>query len=150
MKKIFNPALFMIIITFAVIGASCDVLNNNGSTNPSDLIGSWQLYKQTGAQQDVCPDEVLKLQSDGTAKLKCPNQSEITRTYSATNGVLTYTETGVSFDFSVVTENGAIKLQLIGKNVERNLYYNKVTTVDYKNDEPNASGKNSTNNSSEK
>jgi len=129
MKKGIRLSVFIFIISVTIFNAGCNLITEPGSTNPSDLIGTWQLYKQTGALQDVCPDEILRLSSDGTAKLQCPGQQEITRNYSASNGVLTYTQTGVSFDFFVVTNSSTVTLELYGKNISRNLFYNKTDSI---------------------
>lgn len=126
-KKIkFLP--YLLIVLFGVFNSGCNLVNDPGSTSAADLIGVWELYKQTGALQDVCPDEILKLSADGIAKLQCPNQTEISRNYMAVDGVLTYTQTGVSFDFYVVTKTSSTTLELYGKNVSRNLFYNKVSS----------------------
>ncbi|MBN1633437.1 MAG: hypothetical protein JW917_04650 [Ignavibacteria bacterium] len=120
---------YLLIALFCIFNSGCNLLTDPGSTNAADLIGVWELYKQTGALQDVCPNEILKLSSDGVAKLQCPNQTEIIRNYTAVNGVLTYTQTGVSFDFYVVTKASTPTLELYGKNVSRNLFYNKISSV---------------------
>ena len=122
-------SVYLLIALFGIINSGCNLVNDPGSTSAADLIGVWELYKQTGALQDVCPNEILKLSADGTAKLQCPNQTEISRNYTAVNGVLTYTQTGVSFDFYVVTKTSSTTLELYGKNVSRNLFYNKVISV---------------------
>ena len=122
-KKFSRTILLFSILSFALIGTECENILNGGSV-PEDLLGRWQLVRQTGAQQDVCDGETVEFQTN-TATLKCPNQSEIIRSYTASNGVLTY-ETGVSYEFTVRTESGTTKLDLIGSNVSRNLYYDKI------------------------
>ena len=122
-KKFIRTVLLISIFSFAFIGTECENILNGGSS-PEDLLGRWQLVRQTGAQQDVCDGETVEFQTS-TAILKCPNQSEIIRNYTASTGVLTY-ETGVSYEFTVRTESGTTKLDLIGSNVSRNLYYDKI------------------------
>jgi hypothetical protein len=145
MNKKIKYSVYLLIALFGIINSGCNLVNDPGSTNAADLIGVWELYKQTGALQDVCPNEILKLSSDGTAKLQCPNQTEISRNYTAVNGVLTYTQTGVSFDFYVVTKTSTTTLELYGKNVSRNLFYNKVISVP--SGKGSGSGENGTNSS---
>lgn len=145
MKNKFKYSSYLLIVLFGLFNSGCNLLTDPGSTNPADLIGAWELYKQTGALQDVCPNEVLTLSADGTARLQCPNQQEITRNYNAVNGVLTYTQTGISFDFYVVTKSTSITLELYGKNVSRNLFYNKITSVQTK--KGSGSGENNSNSS---
>jgi hypothetical protein len=122
-KKFIRTILLFSILSFAFIGTECENLIN-GSSTPEDLLGRWQLVRQTGALQDICDGETVEFQTN-TATLKCPNQSEIIRSYTASNGLLTY-ETGVSYEFTVRTESGTTKLDLIGSNVSRNLYYDKI------------------------
>lgn len=124
-KKFIRTSLLFSILSFAFIGTECENIIN-GSSAPEDLLGRWILVRQTGASQDVCDGETVEFQSS-TATLKCPNQSEIVRSYTASNGILTY-ETGVSYEFIVRTENDTTKLDLIGRNVSRNLYYDKIVT----------------------
>ena len=124
-KKFIRTILLFSFLSFAFIGTECENILNGGSA-PEDLLGRWQLVRQTGALQDVCEGETVEFQTS-TATLKCPNQSEIIRNYTASNGVLTY-ETGVSYDFTVRTESGTTKLDLIGRNISRNLYYDKIIT----------------------
>ena len=149
MQKVLKLVVILSVVVFSIIGASCDVVNDKGSSNENDLVGSWQLTKQTGSQQDVCPNETITFQTGGTVTLQCPGQPQIQRTYTTSNGVVTYTETGVSFEFYVKIESGITKLELIGRNVQRNLYYNKVTVDKLNNDLPKSAG-NSNYNSSEK
>lgn len=140
MKNIYNKAkifknksrylfLFLILISLSFLGSNCEKILNelNNNTTPGDILGSWKLVKQTGALQDICSDETVTYQSDNTALLKCPNQQQITRTYSISNDVLTYTETNVSYYYQVTSNGGVSQLILEGKNINRNLTYNKIT-----------------------
>lgn len=130
-KNFLRTFLFISIFSFAFMGTECEqLLNGGGSTNPEDLIGRWQLVKQTGALQDICDNETLEFQNSATALLQCPQQTQITRSYTASSsGVLTY-QTGVSYNYEVRTESGTTKLDLIGRNVSRNLYYDKIITTE--------------------
>jgi hypothetical protein len=126
------------------MGTECEQLLEGGSTSSEDLIGTWVLVRQTGASQDVCDGETLEYQNSTTALLKCPSRPQITRNYTASNGVLTYTVSGVSYNYLIRNENGTTKLDLTGRNVSRNLYYNKViTTEDFDKIEGTPSGKTS-------
>ncbi|MBX7043795.1 MAG: hypothetical protein K1X85_12930, partial [Ignavibacteria bacterium] len=86
----------------------------------------WKLVLQTGAQQDICTDETVNFQDNGIAILACPNSQQISRQYTVSNNVLTYTETSIAYD--VVFSNNQQTLELKGKNVSRNLTYSKQTT----------------------
>lgn len=143
-NKLSYSLFLLLLLSFSTI--SCTLLQEHGSTNPCDLIGSWELYKQTGALQDVCPQERITFRFDSTAILQCPNKPSITRHYSAKNGVLSYTETGVSFDFYVFTTTSETRLELYGKNVSRNLFYYKINIINSNEPEIQGSG---INNSSE-
>ncbi len=126
-KRLQFYKLFPLVVffTFSVMGVSCDVLTENISQNPTDLIGTWKLTKQTGALQDVCPDEILTLNSNNQATLQCPGSVAITRTYSVSNGILTYVETGIKFEYQIKKEGANTTLELYGVNVSRNLFYTK-------------------------
>lgn len=130
-KNLLKVFLFISIFSFAFMGTECEqLLNGGGSTDPQDLLGRWQLVRQTGALQDVCDNETLEFQNSTTALLQCPQQTQITRSYTAsTSGVLTY-QTGVSYNYEVRTESGTTKLDLIGSNVSRNLYYDKIIATE--------------------
>ena len=128
-KNLLKAFLFISIFSFAFMGTECEQLLEGGSTSSEDLFGRWQLVKQTGAQQDICDGETLEFQNSITALLQCPQQTQITRSYTASNGILTY-QTGVSYNYLVRTESGTTKLDLIGRNVSRNLYYDKIITTE--------------------
>ena len=128
-KNLLKAFLFISVFSLAFMGTECEQLLNGGSTSSEDLLGRWQLVKQTGAQQDICDGETLEFQNSTTALLQCPQQTQITRSYTASNGILTY-QTGVSYNYLVRTESGTTKLDLIGRNVSRNLYYDKIITTE--------------------
>lgn len=143
--KFFPIAVFFI---FSLMGVSCDILTENISQDPTDLLGTWKLTKQTGALQDVCPDEILTIGSNNKATLQCPGNEAITRTYNINNGILTYVETGVKFEYQIKKEGANTTLELYGVNVSRNLFYTKQGGPSLV---PQSSGENEmgTNNSSE-
>lgn len=143
-KKTVNAILTLLIFSSTIV--SCSLFQEQGSTNPSDLIGSWELYKQTGALQDVCPQERITFKIDSTATLQCPNKPVITRHYTAKKGVLVYKETGISFDFYIFSTSSETRLELYGKNVSRNLFYYKINLINYTEPDIEGSG---INNSSE-
>jgi hypothetical protein len=123
--RIFNSLLCLGLLSFSFIGSNCnDILN---ALTTDDVIGSWQLTAQTGAQYDVCPQETIQF-SANSAVLTCPppTSTSITRAYTASGGILKYTETGIEYNYSVTTESGATNLNLIGRNVSRNLQYTKI------------------------
>ena len=139
---------FVVFFAFSVMGVSCDVLTENISQDPTYLVGTWKLTKQSGALQDVCPDEQLVLTSSNQATLQCPGSVAITRTYNVANGILTYVETGIKFEYQIKKEGTTTTLELYGVNVSRNLFYTKQSDSSLL---PNASGNReaNTNNSSE-
>ena len=75
-----------------------------------------------GNLQDVCLGEIAQF-SGGTATLTCPNSSPVTRSYSYTSNVLTYTSTGVKYDVSFTAINGVDKMILHATGIERVLTY---------------------------
>ncbi len=125
--RIFNSLFVLGIISLSFTGSSCndiiDALTNNG-----DVAGTWNLSQNGGAQFDVCPGEIVTF-STSTATLTCINSTPITRNYTTANGVLTYTETGISYNYNVTTSSGTTKLTMNGRNgVNRNLVYTKTAT----------------------
>ena len=75
--------------------------------------------------QDICPDENVNFQSNGIALLTCPNSTQISRDFNVSNNVLNYTQSSVSYD--VVFSNNSQTLELKGKNVSRDLTYQKLS-----------------------
>jgi hypothetical protein len=143
-SKILQSLIALILISLSVTGSDCDkVLSNNGSV-PSDLIGEWQLVSQTGALQDICPLETVNFQSTMVALLTCPGSNPITRDFEISNDVLTYTQTSISYDVEITNENS--ELALYGRNVSRNLFYERNITAISKSE---LKGKATLNNSSE-
>ena len=115
--------LSMGLLLFLIFtGSECNELINQVNV-PGNLVGNWKLTLQTGALQDICPEENANFQSGGIAVLTCPNSQSVSRSYNVNNNVLTYTETSVAYD--VVFSNNNQTLELKGKNVSRNLTYTK-------------------------
>jgi hypothetical protein len=124
------------------MAANCnDILNALGG---DDVTGTWVMTDQGGAQYDICNGETVTFNST-TATLTCPNSSPIIRNYTTSGGVLTYTETGISYDYSVSSSTGNPVLTMTGRNVDRILEYtkqitdNKNTATQQKNDKQNFS-----------
>ena len=114
--------LYMFVFSLAFVGGDCeDILN---ALIQGDVVGTWQLQRQEGSGQDVCEGEVVEFREDGTALLTCPGGSTISRSYSASNNVLTYTASGV--EYQIQTANNT-DLVLVGINVTRTLEYTKVS-----------------------
>ena len=152
MKNIFQiqrsrSIIFKSILLLALLGSlpltGSDCENGIiGSGVTGDIVGTWQLTSVTGYLQDVCTGEIVTYDSNGTATLQCPNSNAITRNYTVSNSVLTYTETGVQYDITTLSNTTLI---LEGKNIGRNLSYTRMP-ADYVNtntENPSKSGKNS-------
>jgi hypothetical protein len=105
-------------------GSECNELLQEPAV-PDAIIGNWKLVLQAGALQDICPDENVNFQSNGIALLTCPNSTQISRDFNVSNNVLNYTQSSVSYD--VVFSNNSQTLELKGKNVSRDLTYQKLT-----------------------
>lgn len=115
--------MYIFILSLSFVGAQCeDILN---SLVGGEVVGTWQLQRQEGASQDICNGEVVEFREDGTAFLQCPGQSTITRSYTLSSGVLTFTSTGVEY---TVTNPTNSTLVLDGRNVSRKLEYTKIIT----------------------
>lgn len=94
-----------------------------GSGTTGDIIGTWQLTTMTGYLQDICEGEIVTYDSTGIATLQCPNSNPITRNYTISNNILSYTETGVQYD---ITNLSSTTLTLEGRNVGRTLSYTRL------------------------
>lgn len=124
--RIFNSLFILGIISLTFTGSSCnDIID--ALTNSGDVAGTWTLTQNGGAQFDVCPNETVTF-STSTATLTCPGSAGITRNYTAVSGVLTYTDSGIKYDYAVATSSGTTTLTMNGKNVSRNLIYTKQST----------------------
>jgi hypothetical protein len=109
--------LLLLLLSLPFIGSDC---NDTVANSPADLSGTWKLGYIGGNLQDVCMGEVVTYQSNGTATLQCPGSSAITRNFTVSNSVLTYTQTNVQYR---ITDLTATTLTLNGVNVGRILGY---------------------------
>lgn len=115
------------LLYLTTTGAECEkILTGEGSVN-QELLGTWQMTRMTGSLQDICYNERVQFQSNNIALLQCPGGSQISRNYSATQTVLTYTSSGVEYDIVSLTTT---QVELRGRNVNRTLYYQKVISAD--------------------
>ncbi len=123
--------LLAVIASFPFFGSDCSNNLNNiiGGTTTGDIHGSWRLTNITGYLQDICANETVQYDSNGTATLTCPNSNPITRTYTLSNNILTYTETNVSYDVTTLTDS---VLVLTGRNIGRTLTYIRIPVFDNK------------------
>lgn len=121
--RIFNSLFCLALISLSFTGSSCnDILNALGG---DDVTGSWVMSNQGGSQYDICNGETVTFTST-TATLTCPGLSPVTRSYTTSGGVLTYTQTGMSYDYSVSTSSGQTVLTMRGRNnINRTLEYTK-------------------------
>jgi hypothetical protein len=113
--------LLLILVSFSILGAQCEKLLEGTA---GDVGGSWLLVKMEGNLQDICLGESANFQN-GTATLQCPNSTAITRSYTYENNVLTYTNSGVSYDVSFGSVNGIEKMIFRARGIERVLTYNR-------------------------
>lgn len=118
--KGFKYLLILVALGFSFTGAECEKL----LTASGDVAGTWQLVKMQGNLQDVCLGEVAEF-SGGTATLTCPGSSPITRSYTYSGNVLTYTASGVTYNVSFTAVNGVDKMVLSATGIERVLTYDK-------------------------
>ena len=128
-KYIFRVTYSLLLLAFvslSFMASNCnDILN---ALTSDDVVGTWTLTNQGGAQYDICNGETVTFTSS-TATLTCPGSSPITRNYTASGGVLTYTDTGMSYGYSVSSSTGSTVLTLTGRNsVNRILEYTKQST----------------------
>lgn len=127
LTSVIRSLIIMIFLGFSLVGADCSNLLNNNTDNIADVVGSWQLVSESGAQFDVCAGETVIFAADHIAQLQCPSQAPLTRTVTVTNGTITYQETGVQYNYTVDnTSSTTSQLSMTGVNVSRNLVYNKV------------------------
>jgi len=141
--------LVLIIISFSFIGSDCnDIIENLGNSctgNQVDLIGRWKFSQNKGGVRDICLGEIVEFTTGGSALLTCPNQSTLTRSYTQSSNVLTYTETGIKYCIT----GDADELILTGINNNRILYYVKVIISENSNKQKQTDNNVISNNSSE-
>ncbi len=119
--KGFKYLLVVVALSFSLTGAECEKILTGGA---GDVTGTWTLVKMEGNLQDVCLGETAVF-SGGTATLTCPNSSPVTKNYTFTNNVLTYTASGLKYDVSFSVVNGIDKMMLRATGIERVLTYDK-------------------------
>lgn len=125
--KGFKYLLSIFVLSLAFTGAECeDILNN---LVEGDVSGSWELVKMEGNLQDVCIGEIATF-NNGSATLRCPGASSVTKSYTYSNNVLTYTASGVSYTVSFTQVNGIDKMILRASGIERVLTYDKYSTTE--------------------
>ncbi|MCX6156438.1 MAG: hypothetical protein WCK13_01975 [Ignavibacteriota bacterium] len=119
--KGFKYLLIVVALGFSFTGAECEKLLTASS---GDVAGTWKLVKMQGNLQDVCLGEIAVFNS-GTATLTCPGATSVTKSYSYTNSVLTYTASGVTYNVAFTAINGVDKMVLTATGIERVLTYDK-------------------------
>jgi hypothetical protein len=125
--KGFKYLLGIFVLSLAFTGAECeDILNNIVA---GDVSGSWQLVKMEGNLQDVCLGEIATF-NNGTATLRCPGAASVTKSYTYSNNVLTYTASGVAYTVSFTQVNGVDKMILRASGIERVITYDKYSTTE--------------------
>lgn len=124
--------LIALLSSFPLVGSDCE---NNvlGGGTTGNIIGTWNLTHIAGYLQDICEGEQVTYDTTGTATLQCPNMNPITRSYTVSNNVLTYTETSIQYDITTLTNS---TLVLTGKNIGRTLTYTKNPADSYSSYEP--------------
>ena len=134
-KTSIRTIVVAVIISLSFIGSDCnEILENITSDctgNQVDLLGQWKFTQHLGGIRDICFGEIVEYTSGGTATLTCPNQTPVTRNYTVSSNVLTYTETNIKYCIS----GDADELTLTGTNNNRILYYVKVISDDKVNKE---------------
>ena len=119
--KALKYVIFMMLLGITLTGTECEKL----LTNTGDISGDWVLTKMEGNLQDVCLGELANF-TNGTATLQCPGMAAVTKSYTYTNGVLTYTASGVSYDVTFKSVNNVDKMMLTATGgVDRTLTYDK-------------------------
>lgn len=126
-RKVSGIMLILAMFSFTFVGAECENFLN--SLGDGDLAGSWELVSMQGDLQDVCLGERATFNTNSNvATLRCPNSSQITRTFTYTGSVLTYNDTGIRYNVSFETlPNLTTQLVLDGTNVNRRLFYNRTS-----------------------
>ena len=126
-SNLVKTLLLLGLIALPLSGSDCQQVLTGSS---GSIEGTWKLVYNSGSNHDICPGETVNFQTNGIAILQCPPYIQtINRNYTVSNGILTYTETGVEYRIDNVT---AYDLQLTSLNgVNRVLNYSKVSITDY-------------------
>ncbi|MDZ4710876.1 MAG: hypothetical protein SGI89_00960 [bacterium] len=128
--KLLQVLIGLILISITITGSNCEKILTGSGEIPTEMIGNWKLVEQTGALQDICENETVNFRSTGLADLTCPGSTTISRNFTIQNTELTYTESSISYDFEFGDSNNS--LIFYGKNVSRNLKYQKIPVADNK------------------
>lgn len=115
----------LMLVSLPMLGSDCEDIINQVTQDPcttGDITGNWTYIYNSGTLLDICPGEVVNFPNNtgGTATLTCPNQSGITRSYTVSNQILTYTETSVKYQICFDSDG---HLVLNGIGTGRTLYY---------------------------
>lgn len=124
MKRFLNLSkllLFGIFVLLSTTGSECE----NFLEPSGNLSGTWELVKMEGNLQDVCLGEIVQY-SGSSATLRCPGATAISRPYTYTNNVLTYTGNNISYEITFTSSNGVEKMIQRGRGIERVLTYNRI------------------------
>lgn len=124
-RKFSGVIVVLLMFSFTFVGAECE----NFLLGDGDLSGTWELVSMQGDLQDVCLGESATFNTNSNvATLRCPNASQITRSFTYTSAILTYNDTGVRYNVSFGTlPNSTTQLVLDGANVNRKLSYNRIS-----------------------
>ncbi|CAN5569099.1 hypothetical protein BH10BAC5_BH10BAC5_13160 [soil metagenome] len=126
LKPIVRSLIAILCLGMSLTGMDCSKLLDSNTDDIAEIVGSWQLVSESGAQFDVCSGETVTYSANHIAQLQCPSQSAITRTVAVTNGTISYQETSIQYNYTVTTSTNPPQLLMEGVNVSRNLVYNKV------------------------
>ena len=126
----------MMIVSFQFFGAQCNTFVNGDDISLKELLFTWSLQRQTGINIDVCQNEQITFHNDFSVVSICPPQDSAFRNFTIDKNskIITYTQSGVSYNYEILNSNNITNLNLYGINVNRNLFYIKVSTKldDYK------------------
>ncbi|KAA0207305.1 MAG: hypothetical protein OZ913_09740 [Ignavibacteriaceae bacterium] len=124
-RKIYSLILTLLFLGLSITGTECE----NLLLGSGDIDGSWTLVSMQGDLQDVCLGEQATFNTTtGIATLKCPNSTTVTRSFDYGNGMLIFTETGIKYSVSFqTTPDFTSQLVLDGQNVDRKLFYNRIS-----------------------
>ena len=128
--------IVLFIASLPFLGSDCNTNTTAGQTG-GNISGTWKLDFVQGNLQDVCYGEVITFPSNtgGDATLTCPNSTPITRPYTYSNNVVTYTNSALQYSVTSDNSNNPTLLVFTGVGFGRTLSYKKVV-ADYKINEP--------------
>lgn len=122
----------LMVVSLPFLGSDCEDIINQ-ITPTGNIQGNWTLIYNAGTTLDICSGETVTFPNNtgGNATLQCPNQTSIDRAYTVSSSNLTYTASGIQYNFSFTSNN---ELVLTGVNNNRVLYYS-TTISDGKNEQ---------------